>query len=191
MSVDLDRYAEPSRAPEVLAARRAALLDQLGWLTDEAAALAPLLAALPAWAVDQAPLPDQPTAKEVFAGLATLDREVYPGWLQRLDAATPGDPVELTLAGPLPGTGGANDRPLDDLLADVRAARTDLVARLAPLAPDAWDRRATLDGEETDLYGLTLAIVRHDADRLKDLAYRLHEADLRTPKPGDDLPRPS
>ena len=186
--VDLDRYAEPSRAPEVLAARRAALLDQLGWLTDEAAALAPLLATLPAWAVDQAPLPDQPTAKEVFAGLATLDREVYPDWLGQLDA---GAPAELAIPSPLPGTDGANGRALDDLLADVRAARTDLVARLSPLAPDAWDRRAVLDGEETDLYGLTLAIVRHDADRLKELAYRLHEADLRTPKPGDDLPRPS
>ena len=183
---DLDRYAEPSRAPEVLAARRAALLDQLGWLTDEAAALAPLLAALPAWAVDQSPMPDQPTAKEVFAGLATLDREVYPGWLHQLDAeALP----ELAIPSPLPGTEGANSRDLADLLADVQAARTDLVARITAIDAGAWDRAAVLNGAETDLYGLGLAMVQHDADRLKDLAYRLHEADLRAPKPGDDLPR--
>lgn len=176
--VDLDRYAEPSRAPEVLAARRAALLDQLGWLTDEAAALAPLLGALPAWAVDQSPMPDQPTAKEVFAGLAALDREVYPGWLHQLDA----EPLsELAIPSPLPGTGGANERDLDALLADIQAARTDLVARITGLDADAWNRKAMLAGKETDLYGLTLAIVRHDADRLKDLAYRLHEADLRQP----------
>ena len=185
--VDLDRYAEPSREPAVLAARRAALLDQLGWLTDEAAALAPLLGALPAWAVDQAPLPDQPTAKEVFAGLAALDRDVYPAWL---DALAADETPALSLPA-LPGTDGANDRPLDDLLADVRAARTDLVARVESIEPDAWERRAVLDGTETDLYGLALAVVRHDADRLKDLAYRLHEADLRAPRPGDDLPRPA
>lgn len=186
--VDLDRYAEPSRAPEVLAARRAALLDQLGWLTDEAAALAPLLAALPAWAVDQSPMPDQPTAKEVFAGLATLDREVYPDWFHQLETD---DGVELAIPSPLPGTNGANDRDLDTLLTDIQAARTDLVARIAALDVEAWNRKAMLNGKETDLYGLTLAIVQHDADRLKDLAYRLHEADLRPPKPGDDLPRPA
>ena len=186
--VDLDRYAEPSRAPEVLAARRAALLDQLGWLTDEAAALAPLLSVLPAWAVDQSPMPDQPTAKEVFAGLATLDRDVYPNWLHQLDA---GGAPELAIPSPLPGTEGANDRDLDALMADIQAARTDLVARITALDVEAWDQKAILSGKETDLYGLTLAIVQHDADRLKDLAYRLHDADLRPRKPEDDLPRPA
>lgn len=177
--IDLDRYAEPRRTPEVLAARRAALIDQLGWLIDEAAALAPLLGALPAWAVDQAPMPDQPTAKEVFAGLAALDREVYPDWLHQLEA---GDGVELAIPSPLPGTEGANDRDLDALLADVQSARTSLVARIEALSVEDWERRAALNGQETDLYGLALAIVQHDADRLKDLAYRLHDADLRGPK---------
>ncbi|MEO0557753.1 MAG: DinB family protein [Bacteroidota bacterium] len=177
--VDLDRYAEPSRTPEVLAARRAALLDQLGWLTDEAAALVPLLAALPAWAVDQSPTPDQPTAKEVFAGLAALDRDVYPGWLHQLE---PDTLPELAIPSPLPGTEGANDRDLDHLLAGIQAARTDLVALIASVEVDGWGRKAQFNGTETDLYGLALAIVQHDADRLKDLAYRLHEADLRPPK---------
>ena len=54
---------------------------------------------------------------------------------------------------------------------------------------EAWSRAATLDGEATDLYGLALSIVQRDADHLKALAYRLHQADLRPPKPGDDLPR--
>ncbi|WP_420456193.1 hypothetical protein [Rubrivirga sp.] len=174
----LDRYSEPRRDAATLAARRAALLDQLGWLEDEATALAPLLSALPAWAVEQAPMPDDLSAKETFAALATLDRDVYPAWIGRLQAEDA--PALDTPA--LPGPEGANDRPLDDLLVDLRAARAGLRETLAAVPAQAWNRRAVLDGEATDLYGVALAIVRRDADHLKTLAYRLHEADLRTPK---------
>lgn len=176
---DLDRYAAPRRDAQTLAARREALLDQLGWLEDEAAALAPLLGGLPAWATDQAPLPTDLSAKETFAALAALDREVYPAWVVRLQAE---DAPEVSTPDPLPGTEGANDRALDDLLADLRAARGAFREALAAVPAEAWARSIVLDGRETDLYGLTLAIVQRDADRLKELAYRLHEADLRTPK---------
>lgn len=182
----LDAYAEPRRDAATLAARREALLDQLGWLEDEASALAPLLAALPAWAVDQAPMPDDLTAKETFAALAALDRDVYPTWLAR---AQSDESPELTT--PTVATDGANSRSLDDLLGDLRQSREALRAMFEALPEAAWSRSVTLDGEAMDLYGLALAIVRRDADRLKDLAYRLHGADLRPPKPGDDLPRPA
>ena len=190
----LDRYAEPPRDAATLAARREALLDQLGWLEDEAAALAPLLADLPEWAVAQAPLPTDLSAKQTFAFLTSLDREVYPEWLRLVQAEdtpalnTPeaGTP-EADTAG---SDGGANDRPLDDLLADLRAARADLRHQFAEVPAGAWSRSATLDGTETDLYGVALAIVQRDADHLKELAYRLHEADLRPPTPTSDLPRP-
>ena len=183
----LDRYATPPRDAATLAARREALLDQLGWLEDEATALVPLLADLPAWAVDQAPLETQLSAKETFAALAALDRDVYPAWIARLQAE---DAPEVKTPDPLPRPDGANGRALDALLADLRAARADLRGTLEAVPAEAWARAVVLDGRATDLYGLALAIVQRDADHLKALAYRLHEADLRPRTPGDDLPKP-
>lgn len=184
---DLDRYAAPPRDAATLAARREALLDQLGWLEDEAAALAPLLAGLPAWAVDEAPLETELSAKETFAALAALDRDVYPAWLARLQSE---DAPEVATPAPLPRVEGANGRALDALLADLRAARADFRAALAAVPPEAWGRGVVVDGTPTDLYGLALSVVQRDADHLKALAYRLHEADLRPRTPADDLPRP-
>ena len=187
MPVNLDDYAETIRDADTLAKRRAALIHQLGWLADEAAALGPLLAALPAWAVEQAPLPTDLTAKQTFAALAALDRATYPAWLDSL--AADGAPPTLSRPDPLPGLDTA-DRPLDALLQDIRDARAALEARVAALDADAWDRPAVLlglaadgDAVATDLYGVVLDIVRYDADRLKELAYRMHEADLRPPTP--------
>ena len=190
---DLDAYAEPRRDAATLEARRQALLDQLGWLEDEAAALAPLLAALPAWATDQAPMPNDRTAKETFAAFAALDREVTPRWLARVQAEDA--PVLETPALDLEG---ANGRGLEDLLADLRAARADLRAAFRAVPAAAWSRTAVLPkkggpvpgGETTDLYGVALLVVRRDAEWLKELAYRLHEADLRPRTPEDDLPTP-
>ncbi len=179
MPADLDRYTEPPRDPDTLAARREALLDQLGWLEDEATALAPLLAGLPGWAVEQAPLPTDLSAKETFAALAALDHEVYPAWIARLQDE---DAPEVALPDPLPGTDGANERSIEDLLSDLRTARVSFREVVAAVPMAVWSRPIVADGERTDLYGLVLAIVRRDADHLKELAYRLHEADLRTPK---------
>lgn len=179
---DLDRYAEPRRDAKTLASRRQALIDQLGWLEDEAAALAPLLATLPAWATDQAPMPGDLTAKETFAQLAAWDRDLTP----KLDLATDSP----RLGSPVPeADAGANDRSLDDLLADVQSARADLRQTVEAIDPAAWSRRVVLDETETDLYGLLLAVVQRDAEHLKTLAYRLHQADLRPPTPASELPR--
>jgi hypothetical protein len=174
MAVDLDRYREPAPDPAARAERRAALLDQLGWLADEAAALAPLLAPLPAWALEGAPLPGDRSVKETFAHLAWLDREVYPRWITRLEAE---DRPALT-----PTEGGAapeaNARSLDVLAKELRNARAALVARVEGLPEAVWMREATLDDEVVALDGLLLRVVRHDADALRALAYRLHEARL-------------
>ena len=224
---DLDRYAQPPRDAATLAARRGALLDQLGWLEDEAAALAPLLAALPAWATEQAPMPGDLTAKETFAAIAADDRDETAVWIGRVlaeDAPAVAWPERRGSGGTAPddrpaasasgaevgaaaggdgaatpegdraatagGDGAANARPLDDLLADLRAARAALRQRFEAAPAEAWSRPLVLDGQRTDLYGLALAVVQRDADRLKSLAYRLHEADLRPRTPADDLPRP-
>ena len=178
MNVDLDRYDDPPSDPATQAARREALLDQLGWLADEAAALRPALATLPTWAVEEAPLQGQLTAKETLAALARRDREVYPRRIARLVAEdVPAlDPAEDV------ADASANDRSLDDLLAEVGEARAAFIEAVGSVPADDWARTATLDageGAETiTLYELVLRIVRHDADRLRDLAYRLHEADL-------------
>ncbi len=181
---DLDAYAQPRRDAATLAARREALLDQLGWLEDEASALAPLLAALPAWATDQAPMPNDRTAKETFAAFAALDRDVTPTWLARIQSEDA--PVLETPALDLEG---ANDRDLEALLTDVRAARAELRAAFEAVPAAAWSRSAVLEDETMDLYGVALFVVRRDAEWLKELAYRLHEADLRPRSPEDDLPR--
>ena len=176
MTVDLDAHARPASDAATLAARREALLDQMGWIEDEAAALGPLLGALPPWAVEQAPMPTDLSVRDMLAALARLDRETLAGWF------APDAPAELTIRMPeAPPTDGH----LDALLADLAAARRDLRACAAALAPDAWSRAHTVDGDETNLYGAVLRIVQHDADRLKEIAYRLHEADvtMRPPAP--------
>lgn len=182
--VDLDRYVGPERDPARLAERREALLDQLGWLTDEAEALGPLLAGLPAWALTAAPMPGDRSVKEALARLAALDRGPRRRWLDRLAAE---DEPALDSAEPAADPEGAGERAVEDLLADLRAARQSLLDVLAALPADVWGRPATLDGAAVTLYDLTLGIARHDADELRALAYRLHESHL-TSRP-EDLPK--
>ena len=174
MNVNLDQYRDAPRDPETLAARREALIDQLGWLADEAKALEPMLAVLPAWALDQAPLPDDRTAKETLAHLAFLDQEVYAKWMEQLVAdehptlAEAGNETDAE----------ANKRGLGELLAGVREARAALIETVRAVPESEWTRKAMLAEEEVDLFDLALRVVRHDADCLRNLAYRLHEAEL-------------
>ena len=171
--VDLDAYMKPRADAATLAARREALLDQMGWLEDEATALGPLLGALPPWAVEQAPLPTDLSVKDTLAALAILDRDVYAVWFDA--AETLAEVPAFAIPSPLPAP-PPTDATLDALLADVATARRDLRARAAAVTPEAWSRPLTLDGTATDLYGATLRLVQHDGDRLKEIAYRLHEA---------------
>lgn len=171
----LDQYLDAPRKPETLAARREALIDQLGWLSDEAKALEPMLAELPAWALDQSPMPNERTAKETLAELAARDREVYPAWIAQLIAEDAPELISIEL----PADETANVREIGDLLGEVREARASLTKSVAEIPESEWKRTATLEGEEVDLFAIALIIVRHDADRLRDLAYRLHEADLK------------
>ena len=179
--VDLDAYVAAPRDAATLAARREALLDQMGWLEDESTALGPLLGALPPWAVDQAPLPTDLSVRDTLAALAALDRDVFSAWF----AKAAGEAASLSIPSPLPAP-PPTEAALDALLADVAAARRDLRAKAAALAPEAWSRPLVLDGAPTDLYGATLALVQHDADRLKEIAYRLYEADVTMRPPAGD-----
>ena len=172
---DLDAYAQPESDPSRLAERREALTDQLGWLSEEAAALGPLLADLPDWALSQTAMPGERSVKEALAYIAALDRGLRLSWLR----AIAGEPAPaLTTAEPSLGAEAVSARPLAELLEDVSSARAALLEQLTALAPDAWAAAATLDGEPATLYDLALLIARHDADELRALAYRLHEARL-------------
>ena len=179
--IDLDEYTEPKRDNATLALRREALIEQLGWLESEAGALAPLLADLPSWAIDKAPLPTDLSVKQTFSALTALDRDVHPVWLSRV--ITEECPT-LATPDPLVAQEGANERPLDELLGDLGAARAAFREKLGEVPSADWTRALTLDGQATDVYGLALTIVRRDADHLKELAYRLHSADV-TMRPTD------
>ena len=134
--------------------RRAALLGQLRYLLDEAEALGPLLARLPEDILTAA-LPGERSPLATFAHLAALDREVYAPQLRGEEA-----PEE-------PESTPADD--LDAALADLHAARTDLVAAFE--AKGAWP---------ASWYDLALTVVHRDAEELKRLAYRMHESHITT-----------
>lgn len=172
----LDRYAQPENDPARLAERREVLTDQLAWLADEAEALAPLLADLPEWAVSETALPGERSVRAALARIAALDAGPRYAWLRALAAAPAGAAPALQGDEPVLDAADVAARSLRELLADVRSARTALLERLAGLSESVWAAEATLDGEPATLYDVTLRIARDDADELRAIAYRLHEA---------------
>ncbi|MEM6784626.1 MAG: DinB family protein [Bacteroidota bacterium] len=199
MPVNLDAYATPQNAPATQAARREALLAQLGWLTVEAEALGPLMANLPPGVLTGRPMPGTRSVKETFGLLAALDRTVHAPQIARMlseDAPALDRADEAALA-----DDAWNEAPLDALLGSMRDARQALLDRLAAVPLESWQRTATLasagdadgvaprtdEAETMTLSTYVLRICQHDADRLRDLAYRLHESKLTTRK--DDLPK--
>ncbi len=174
---DLDRYARPDDDPRRLAERRDALRDQLAWLADEAAALGPLLEDLPDWAISQTAMPGERSVKEALAYIAALDRGPRLSWLRAIvEMQAPA----LMSSEPSLEADSIAAKPLAVLLQEVGAARGALLERLATVPAEAWGADATLDGEPATLYDIALSIARHDADELRALAYRLHEARLST-----------
>ena len=175
MKVDLDQYRTPANAPETLEARREALLHQLGWLADEARALGPLLDGLPAWALEQTALPEERSVKATLARLAALDQSVYPRWIEQIVAE---EQPTLSPAEVAVDSDDVNAQPVHDLLESLQAARARLLAAIETVPEADWSRTAVLGDETITLYDLILHIVRHDAEELRTLAYRLYEAKL-------------
>jgi hypothetical protein len=171
---DLDRYAGPDTDPRRLAERRELLIDQLAWLIDEAAALGPLLAGLPEWALSQTALPGERSVKSALARIAALDRGPRTDWLRALAAGR----EELTREEPAVDEAGVADERLDALLDDVRSSRADLVALLRAVPEASWQNPASLDGTPGTLFDVAMSIARDDADELRGLAYRLHDAGI-------------
>jgi len=169
---DIDDAQE--RAPDDL---RDALLDQLRHLVEEAEALRTVVDGLPEQIKSGRPGPDVLTMKELYGTLATLDAEVRPRYIRRIaeEHEPTLDPVDIDAE---VRESGWNDEALPDILDQLQAARRDLVEQLEALPPDAWSRTATLEGDTVTLFDLAHRITQDDAERLRDLGYRLHGAHL-------------
>ena len=192
MAVNLDAYAKPTDAPATQAARREALLAQLNWLTVEAEALGPLLAGRSASLLTGRPGPDALSVHETFGLLAALGQTVHAPHEARI-LNEDGPTLERTQEAELIEGNDWNDTPLDALLSAMRETREALIAPLAEAPVDAWKRTAQLSAASDDdepetitLAAYALRICQHDADRLRDLAYRLRERKLTNR--ADDLP---
>ena len=171
-TTDID--AAQNEDPEAL---REALLGQLAYLVDEIEALQTVVGDLPDQIKTGRPAPDTLSMKELYGVIATLDAEVRRPRAQRIveeDAPTlsPVDPDATAREA------GWNDEPLEAILDRVADARAALTDQLEALPLEAWHRTATLEGETVTLFDLVYRITQADAERLRDLGYRLHGAHL-------------
>ena len=167
---------EDARAddPEAL---RDALLDQLAYLIDEIEALQTVIGGLPEQIKSGRPAADALTMKELYGAIATLDAEVRRSRIERivdedeptLDAVDPDAEVREA---------GWNEQEMDAILDRVKEARQDLVDVLQDLSLEAWHRTGTLEDGSVTLFSLVHRITQADAERLRDLGYRLHGAHL-------------
>ena len=160
--------------PEAL---RDALLDQLSYLVEEVEALRSVVGTLPEQIKNGRPAPDELTMKELYGAIATLDAEVRAPRVARLIDEDNPDFSAVDIEEHVRDDGW-NERPIDDILNQVQNARHALVDRLDELPLDAWHRTATMDEESVTLFDLVHDITQTDAERLRDLGYRLHGAHL-------------
>ncbi len=151
--------------------QQADLVDQLRYLIDEAEAMEPLLAGLPA-DVPTMHLPGERSILGTLAHLAALDRVALDRLRQMLTEDRPA--FEET---PMQGTEHGD---IETALADLRAARSALSDAFSAVPTAGWSRAATFpDGSRRDVAGFALAITQRDTAELRRLAYRLHESNLR------------
>lgn len=156
---------------------RTALLDQLAYLVDEIEALQNVVGDLPDQIKNGRPTPDSLTMKEIYGALATLDAEVRrPRILQMVDETDPS--FESIDVDEQVRESGWNDREMDDIFDQVKDARQALVDPLKALSADDWHQTATLDDTSVTIFDLVHRMTQADADRLRDLGYRLHGAHL-------------
>ncbi|WP_022835844.1 hypothetical protein [Salisaeta longa] len=156
---------------------REALIAQMAHLIDEVEALRPMLDVLPPAVQTGRPTPDALSMHEVYGSFATLDADVRGPRIERLLAEdspvlAPANRADLARAA------GWNDEPLPAILDAVQRERRALVERLDAIATPQWTRTARLHDTTHTLFTLVRAMVQDDIDCLRELAQRLHEADL-------------
>jgi hypothetical protein len=157
---------------------RAVLADQLRYLIDEVEALKPLVGRVPDVVQAGRPTPDVLSMKEIYGALAARDEQVrIPrlGQMTTADAPPVFDPIEDAA---LVADADWNEQPLPRILDRVQSARAALIDQLEALAPVDWSCTAQFGDDMQSVYEMAHRIAREDADRLRDLGYRLHEANL-------------
>jgi len=162
---------------------RIALLDQIEYLIDEVEALRTVAGAVPDAVQSGRPTDEDLSMKELYAMIAVLDRTQRTAWVEQIRDA--GDtPVVLEptdaerTAEERVRAGDWNERDFGDVLDAVQDARRDLHDLLSALDADVWVRE-TVVGEDTQtLFELVHGFADADFQRLRDLGYRLHDADL-------------
>lgn len=158
---------------------RAVLLTQLRYLIDEVEALKPLVDRVPVSVQEGRPTPDDLSMKEIYGVIALRDEQVHQPRLQRVVAADDEAPAfEPVDDEALVDEEDWDTWALPDILDRVQAARQALVEQLDAVPVDAWHRTGRFDGETQSLFAAVHRITREDADRLRNLGYRLHEANL-------------
>ena len=162
------------------------LLDQLAYLMDEVEALKGIIHRVPEPVQRMRPLDKEPSLKEVYGLIASLDAEVY---LPRLQAMIAEDEPDFRAVDEdeVIAQTDWNVQPIDAILAQVQAARRALVGWLRALPPEDWHRTGFFDEERYDVYAVAHHLTQHDADLLRTIGYRLHETNL-TDQPRD-LPK--
>ena len=158
---------------------RAALLDQLAYLIEEAEAMRSVVGAVPEAVQTGRALPDDRTMRETYGLLAALDRTVHAPRVRTLAEANPGAaPPAFDHADPdaLVAAHAWNDVAMDALLDDVQAARRALLDALR--AVDDWARTLTVGGEPLDVFTYAHRVAEADFRLLRSLSLRLHDANL-------------
>lgn len=156
---------------------RSALLGQLGYLVDEIEALRTVVGDVPDQIKNGRPSPDALSMKELYAEIATLDTEVR---RPRVGQVVDGENPAFESADPESEVrdAGWNEQALSDILDQVIHAREVLVDQLAAAPLRAWHHTALLNGESVSLFDLVYRMTQTDADRLRNLGHRLHNAHL-------------
>ena len=160
--------------PEAL---REALLEQMAYLVDEVEALQKVVGDLPEEITSGRPTPDALTMKELYGAIATLDADIRKDRVEQISSQDEPtlEPVDIDSE---VRESGWNEKDLPDILDQLQDARERLVGELGDRDVDAWLRTAVLDGETVTLFDLVHRMTQADADRLRELGYRLHGAHL-------------
>jgi hypothetical protein len=164
---------------------REALLDQLAYLIDEVEALKTVVDTVPEEVQSGRPTGDVLSMREMYGAIAELDDGQRRRWVERV-AAEDEPALEASFSENDLIESEWNERAIDAVLDAVQQARRRLVDALRELGTDDWGRTARLDGETVTLFDLAHGMAKDDMERLRDLGYRLHSADL-----SEDGPSPS
>jgi len=159
---------------------RSALLEQVEYLIDEVEALRTVTGAVPEAVQSGRPTDEDLSMKEHYAVIAVLDRRERIRWTEKVRDGAGSEPVKVKPVGAETSVrdNDWNDRDMDDVLDEVQAARRDLHDVLSDLDPGVWTREVVLQGETMTLFELVHGFAKSDFNRLRDLGYRLHDADL-------------